>query len=182
MKHTLIIFCVFEVLNLSGNLIQLATSSQGGSVQQSPNQTSQQTPAAQNSQTNLGSVVMVSNLYLIMTLFFCHQPTCSTFFFFIFFPMLCKTDFLSFVRAYCFSSFHLNWTINEYLGNTIIVTWVSHWPSVMYNGFLPHAQGVKWQISGKGVSNFIHSLNFTYHLGYSNRSSIILFYSFRKRK
>lgn len=60
MNHTLIIFCVFEVLNLSGNLIQLATSSQGGSVQQSPNQTNQQTPAAQNSQTNLGSVVMVS--------------------------------------------------------------------------------------------------------------------------
>ncbi|XP_050722406.1 nuclear transcription factor Y subunit alpha-like isoform X2 [Eriocheir sinensis] len=45
----------------TGNLIQLATSSQGGSVQQSPNQTSQQTTAAQNSQTNLGSVVMVGN-------------------------------------------------------------------------------------------------------------------------
>lgn len=54
-------FCVFEVLNLSGNLIQLATSSQGSTVQQSPSQTNQQTPAAaQNSQTNLGSVVMVS--------------------------------------------------------------------------------------------------------------------------
>ncbi|KAK8376147.1 hypothetical protein O3P69_008697 [Scylla paramamosain] len=53
------------VLNLSGNLIQLATSNQGGTVQQSPSQTNQQTPTAaataQNSQSNLGSVVMVGN-------------------------------------------------------------------------------------------------------------------------
>lgn len=46
----------------TGNLIQLATSSQGSTVQQSPSQTNQQTPtAAQNSQSNLGSVVMVGN-------------------------------------------------------------------------------------------------------------------------
>ncbi|KAG0723783.1 Nuclear transcription factor Y subunit alpha [Chionoecetes opilio] len=48
-------------MNLSGNIIQLATS-QGGTVTQSPTQTSQQTPAAtQTSQNNLGSVVMVGN-------------------------------------------------------------------------------------------------------------------------
>lgn len=49
----------------TGNIIQLATSNQGSTVQQSPSQTNQQTPTAaataQNSQSNLGSVVMVGN-------------------------------------------------------------------------------------------------------------------------
>lgn len=46
-----------EVLNVSGNLIQLATT-QAGAVQQSQSQTAQQT--AQSAQTNLANVVMVS--------------------------------------------------------------------------------------------------------------------------
>ncbi|MPC33311.1 Nuclear transcription factor Y subunit alpha [Portunus trituberculatus] len=49
----------------TGNIIQLATSNQGSTVQQSPSQTNQQTPTAaataQNSQSNLQSVVMVGN-------------------------------------------------------------------------------------------------------------------------
>ncbi|KAK8752007.1 hypothetical protein OTU49_011669 [Cherax quadricarinatus] len=46
------------ILNVSGNLIQLATT-QAGAVQQSQSQTAQQT--AQSAQTNLANVVMVGN-------------------------------------------------------------------------------------------------------------------------